>query len=85
MDLRMKKKLELLSIIHSPSKMIDRLYLEVDVSVNSMAMKSVPFNLGGEGFALATINLKFNSSAVKISLKFYIYAFLYTSSTFLNV
>lgn len=65
--------------------MIDRLYLEVDVSVNSMAMKSMPSNLGGEGFALATINLKFNFRAVIIALKFYIYVFLYTPSTFLNV
>lgn len=75
MDLRMKNKFELFSIIHYPSKMIGSSYLEVDGSVNSMAIKSMPFILGVEGFALTSINPKFSFSAVIISLKFYIYVF----------
>lgn len=55
--------------------MIGRSYLEVDGSVNSAAIKGMPFILGIEGFALTSINLKFSFSAVIISLKFYTYIF----------
>ena len=75
MNLRLKNKFEVFSIIHYLSKMIGRLYLEVDDTANSMAIKSMPFILGVEGFSLTSINLKFSFSAVIISLKFYVYVF----------
>lgn len=75
MDLRMKNKLQLFSIIYYPSKMIGRSYLELDGSVDSIAIKSRPFILGVKGFTLTSINLKFSFRAVIISLKFYIYVF----------
>lgn len=71
----MKNKLQLFSIIYYPSKMIGRSYLELDGSVDSIAIKSMPFILGVEGFTLTSINLKFSFRAVIISLKFYIYVF----------
>lgn len=73
MDLRMKNKLAVFSIIHYPSRMIGRSYFECDGSVNSMAMKSMPFIL--KGFALVSINLKFSFHAVITPLKFYTYVF----------
>jgi len=69
-DLRMKNKFELFSIIHYPSKIIGRSYLEVDGSVNSKAIKSMPFILGLEVFTLTSINIQFSFSAVIISLIF---------------